>query len=98
MAGRLVVSGATGSLLERTGLLSVDVGPDRDRLIAALAPRALAASVVNGLVEVQVDGDGRLDIVRDVVAELGLPLNRMTIRLTSLDEVFVTRSNQGSLA
>src|SRR5436190_21391738 len=27
-AGRLVVAGATGSLLERTGVLSVDIGPD----------------------------------------------------------------------
>ena len=39
--GHLVVSGATGSLLERTGLLTVDVGAERDALIARLAERGL---------------------------------------------------------
>ena len=42
--GTLVVCGATSSLLERTGQLSVDVGPDRDVLVAALAKRKIAAT------------------------------------------------------
>jgi ABC-2 type transport system ATP-binding protein len=94
-AGRLVVSGATGSLLERTGLLSVDVGTERDGLIAALAAKSLLAEVVNGVVEVQVESDADLDVVRDAVAELGLPLHRMTTRLTSLDDVFLDRAGHG---
>ncbi|MGQ0432298.1 MAG: ABC transporter ATP-binding protein [Microthrixaceae bacterium] len=94
--GRLVVSGSTGSLLERTGLLTVDVGPDRAPLVAALALRALTASVVNGLVEVQVADERDVDVVRDVVADLGLPLNRMTARSTSLDDVFVDRAGRGA--
>jgi ABC-2 type transport system ATP-binding protein len=92
--GRLVVAGATGSLLERTGMLNVDVGPDRARLVEALASRSLTATVVNGLVEVQVQSDTDVDVVRDVVAELGLPLNRMTTRLTSLDDVFLDRAGR----
>jgi ABC-2 type transport system ATP-binding protein len=91
-AGRLVVSGATASLLERTGALSVDVGPDRDQLVAALASRSLSASVLNGVVEVQVTDDDDIDTVRDLVAELGLPLRRMTTRVTSLDDVFLDRA------
>jgi len=94
--GRLVVSGSTGSLLERTGLLTVDVGPDRPPLVAALASRSLTASVVNGLVEVQVADERDVDVVRDVVADLGLPLNRMTARSTSLDDVFVDRAGRGA--
>ncbi len=94
-AGRLVVSGATGSLLERTGMLSVDVGTERDELVAALAAVSLPAEVVNGIVEVQVEGDDDLDLVRDVVAELELPLHRMSTRLTSLDDVFLDRAGQG---
>jgi len=93
-AGRLVVSGATGSLLERTGLLTVDVGTERDRLIARLADHGLRAVVELGLVEVQVGGDADMDVVRDAVAELGLPLHRMTTRLTSLDEVFLDRAGR----
>jgi ABC-2 type transport system ATP-binding protein len=88
-AGRLVVAGATGSLLERTGVLTVDVGQERERLVAALLQRGLQAREEAGVVEIEVDGPQHLDLVRDVVADLGLPLHRMTSRLTSLDEVFV---------
>jgi ABC-2 type transport system ATP-binding protein len=88
-AGRLVVAGATGSLLERTGVLTVDVGQDRERLVAALAKRRLRAVEANGVVEVEIAKPAHLDTVRDVVADLGLPLHRMSSRLTSLDEVFV---------
>jgi ABC-2 type transport system ATP-binding protein len=91
-AGRLVVSGATEALVTGTGLLSVDVGAGRDALVAALATRSLVAAVTNGLVEVAVRSDDDLDVVRDVVAELGLPLHRMTTRLTSLDDVFLARA------
>ena len=93
--GRLVVSGATGSLLERTGLLSVDVGTERDGLVERLARAGLTATTSAGLVEVEVQADADIDAVRDAVAELGLPLHRMTTRLTSLDEVFLDRAGQG---
>ncbi len=93
--GHLVVSGATGSLLERTGVLSVDVGTDRDGLIQRLAARGLQAVADAGLVEVQIRGDADIDTVRDAVADLGLPLHRMTTRLTSLDEVFLDRAGRG---
>jgi ABC-2 type transport system ATP-binding protein len=92
--GHLVVSGATGSLLERTGLLTVDVGTERDGLVARLAERGMVATVEAGVVEVQVSGDADIDAVRDAVAELALPLHRMTTRLTSLDEVFLDRAGR----
>ena len=38
-AGRLVVSGATDSLLERTGIVTVDVGPRGDELVAGAGER-----------------------------------------------------------
>ena len=93
--GRLVVSGATGSLLERTGVLTVDVGVERAALIAGLARRSLPATEVAGVVEVQVEGQADIDAVRDTVVELGLPLHRMTTRLTSLDDVYLARAGQG---
>jgi ABC-2 type transport system ATP-binding protein len=92
--GRLVVSGATGSLLERSGVVSLDVGPDRDVLVSALTERGLPAVVTAGSVEVDVAGEDDLDVVRDLVADLGLPLHRMTTRLTSLDEVFIDRASR----
>jgi ABC-2 type transport system ATP-binding protein len=90
--GRLMVAGATGSLLERTGALTLDVGPDMQGLIALLRERSLEAAPVHDLLEVQITSDADLDRVRDAVAELGLPLHRMTSRLTSLDEVFLDRA------
>ncbi len=91
-AGRLVVSGGTESLLERTGLVTVDVGLHGEALVAALTSRGLASVITDGLVEVTVDGDRDMDLIRDTVADAGLPLFRLSTRLTSLDEVFVRRS------
>jgi ABC-2 type transport system ATP-binding protein len=90
-AGRLVVSGRTDSLLERSGVLTVEVGDESAAavLVAGLAKRRMKASVVDGSVEVAIGGDDDLDRVRDLVAELGLPLYRLGSRLTSLDEVFM---------
>jgi hypothetical protein len=50
--------------------------------------------VVDDLVDVTVDGDDDLDRVRDLVADLGLPLHRLTTRATSLDEVFLRRARE----
>jgi len=91
--GRLVVSGSTAGLLERTGVLTVDVGPERDALVALLESRGLAAVSGAGTVDVQVQDDADVDRVRDAVAELGLPLHRLTSRNTSLDDVFLDKAS-----
>jgi ABC-2 type transport system ATP-binding protein len=88
-AGRLVVSGGTDSLLERTGFVTVDVGPRGEELVAALTKIGIHASADEHLVEVTVEGDHQMDVLRDVISDLGLPLYRLTTRLTSLDEVFL---------
>jgi ABC-2 type transport system ATP-binding protein len=95
-AGRLVVAGATDSLLERTGTVTIDVGPTTDALVAALGAVKLPASVNEGVVEAQINGDDDLDIVRNVIAQLELPLYRLSTRVTSLDEVFLKRAEEAS--
>ncbi len=95
-AGSLVVSGSTDSLLERTDIVTVEVGHGWDALVAALTKAGMTAVADEGLVEVTVAGDGQIDVVRDAVADLGLPLYRLTSRLTSLDEVFLRRSAEVS--
>jgi ABC-2 type transport system ATP-binding protein len=95
-AGRLVVAGETESLLERTGRVTVDVGVAAATLADCLATVPLDAVVVDGLVEVTLGSDDELDVLRDVIAELGLPLHRLSTRLTSLDEVFLDRARTGS--
>lgn len=91
-AGRLVESGPTESLLERTGLVTVDVGHRVDELLAGLSRASLTAVAADALVDVTVGNESDLDTLRDVIAELELPLYRLSTRLTSLDEVFLRRA------
>ena len=62
-AGHLVVSGETDALLERTGVVTVDVGHRHDELVAGLARIGMHAELAEGasLVEVTVDDDDQLD-------------------------------------
>jgi ABC-2 type transport system ATP-binding protein len=87
--GRLVVAGPTQDLLEQTGVISVEVDDRVDELAAALTGRSLSVRVQDGVVDVQVAGDSDLDVIRDTVAALGLPLHRLSSRVGSLDDVFV---------
>ena len=89
--GTLVTDAPTQSLLTRTGTVIVDVGPAGvDGLVAALAKVGKDGIVADdGTVEVRIDDERDLDRIRDIVADLGLPLHRLTNRLRSLDEVFV---------
>jgi hypothetical protein len=48
---------------------------------------------VDGAVEVAMSGDGDLDVIRDTVVELALPLHRLSTRVGTLDEVFVRRAS-----
>jgi ABC-2 type transport system ATP-binding protein len=93
-SGRLVVAGATESLLERTGTVTVDVGPSGAELAAALGTVHLGATAADGVVEVEIGSDADLDTVRNVIAQLGLPLYRLSTRVTSLDEVFLHRAEE----
>ncbi|MGH9265282.1 MAG: ABC transporter ATP-binding protein [Acidimicrobiales bacterium] len=93
-AGRLVTDAPTTSLLHQTGTVIVDVGPAAvPALTAALSARGMGVTADgSGTAEVTVADETDLDTIRDVVADLGLPLHRLTNRLTSLDEVFVDRA------
>ena len=95
-AGRLVVAGETGALLERTGTVTVDVGYGALNLAGALTRAGIGAAVKDRLVEVTVRHDTDLDEVRDAVVALGLPLHRLTSRAGSLDEAFLPRAETGA--
>ncbi len=88
-AGRLVVAGHTDSLLERTGIVAVDVGTHGAELVDALRARGREVELHDGVVELAMHDDGDLDLLRDELAARRLPLYRMSTRLTSLDDVFV---------
>jgi ABC-2 type transport system ATP-binding protein len=96
-AGRLVTDAPTDTLLHQTGTLTVDVGPAGvPALQAALTARGMEVNADgSGTLEVTVTGDDDLDAIRDAVADLGLPLHRLTNRLTSLDDVFTREAVPG---
>jgi ABC-2 type transport system ATP-binding protein len=93
--GHLVLAGPIDQLMQTTGYMRVEVG-GRDDAVAALA-QALAAKDVGTTpvdahhidVDTQVHGDVTFDIVRDAVADLGLPLYAVSTRHRSLDDVFL---------
>ena len=89
-AGRLVVAGSDGLAARahrrRHGRRRDGRAPGSSP--GSPAPRSPAV-VDDGVVEVTIGGNHDLDVLRDVIADLGLPLYRLTSRLTSLDEVFL---------
>lgn len=88
--GRLVVAGATDSFLERAGTVAVEVGSGAQALALALSDLGMAATAAGGLVEVVLRSDDDFDAIRDAVANLELPLHRLSSRAGSLDEAFLT--------
>jgi ABC-2 type transport system ATP-binding protein len=97
-AGRLVLAGPTTQLLERAGTVRVDVGRTSDGVVDELARRGMAATILDDG-SLEISGNGRsgdevLDTVRDVVAQLGLPLHALSTRHASLDEVFLRTAGE----
>jgi len=92
--GALVVAGATEGLVQRTGMVMVDVGDRAPELVAALMALGMNAAVVDSTVEVTVAAEGDVDAIRDAIADLGLPLHRLSNRFRSLDDVFLTAARR----
>ncbi len=90
--GRLVAAGPTVDLTADTAAVIVEVAADGRPLALALEAAGLAAAIVDGHVEVTTTGPDDLDVIRDTVADLGLPLLRLATRGHSLDEVFRERA------
>ncbi len=98
-AGRLVLAGPTETLLHQTGKFTVEVNTGVGRLARALTERglrvvideALGTDGEGGAIDVIVDSDPgpELDTIRDVLADLNLPLQRLSSRAASLDEAFL---------
>ena len=93
-AGQLVVSGATDALLERTGAGHRRRRHRHDELLAGLAPDRLHAELADGARSSRSPSTTTTSSTRCATrsSALGLPLYRLSTRLTSLDEVFLRRA------
>jgi ABC-2 type transport system ATP-binding protein len=92
--GTLVVAGATEGLVQRTGMVVVDVGDRTSELVTALLALAMNAAAVDNTVQVTVTAEEDVDAIRDAIADLGLPLHRLSNRFRSLDDVFLTAARR----
>ena len=99
-AGRLLLAGPVHQLVQRTGVMRVEVGGHSEaaRLLAeALVARGLGVTPVDeGSLDVDTasHGEDAFDTVRDVIGDLGLRLYSLSTRHQSLDDLFLTRAAQ----
>jgi ABC-2 type transport system ATP-binding protein len=87
-AGRLIRSAPLTTFTERTGMLAIDVEEGAPALADALVAAGLQAVADGRTVLVELLDDRPWDIVRDAVADLGLPLVRIEQRRRGLEELF----------
>src|SRR4249920_2081992 len=87
-AGHLLRAAPLGTFTERTGVLAVEVEEGEAALTTALLARGLQAVADGRTVLLNVTEDRQYDLVRDAVADLGLPLVRMEQRRQSLEDLF----------
>src|SRR4249920_1466601 len=87
-AGRLLRAAPLGTFTERTGYLAVEVEEGEARLAAALTERGLTPAVDGRTVVVPIEDERPYDIVRDALADLGLPLVRLEQRRKGLEDLF----------
>ncbi|MGD9894570.1 MAG: ABC transporter ATP-binding protein [Dehalococcoidia bacterium] len=87
--GRLIHSGSLASFSGAAPFVSVSVGPDGIGALAGeLGRRGLTVHADTDHIVVDFHDDHTYDVIRDTVAELGLPLLRMARRRTSLADLF----------
>jgi ABC-2 type transport system ATP-binding protein len=86
--GKLLRSAPLGSFTERTGTLSVEVEDGQVTLAERLIGRGLRAVVDGSAVLIDLTDERPFDIVRDTVADLGLPLIRIEQRRHRLEDLF----------
>jgi ABC-2 type transport system ATP-binding protein len=93
--GRLLRADTISSITKANEFLLVEVDEGSELLLAELTSRGLTPVAYQRGLLVQLAGESSYDIVRDAVADLGLPLNRLEQRRHRLEELF---SDSGSEA
>jgi ABC-2 type transport system ATP-binding protein len=86
--GRLLRSDTMTSFTKVSQVLLIEVDEGMAALQAELAARGLAPRRSGRGLLVRIDGDATYDIVRDAVADLGLPLNRLEQQRRRVEELF----------
>ena len=86
--GRLLRSDTMTSFTRVSQVLVIEVDEGTAALQAELAARGLGPGRSERGLLVRIDGDATYDVVRDAVADLGLPLNRLEQQRRRVEELF----------
>jgi ABC-2 type transport system ATP-binding protein len=87
-SGRLLRADSISSVTQASAVLLVEVDEGTELLLAELSRRGLAPVAYQRGLLVQLAGEETYDVVRDSVADLGLPLSRMEQRRHRIEELF----------
>jgi ABC-2 type transport system ATP-binding protein len=87
-AGRLLRADTIDSFTKASQMLVIEVEEGLATLREELARRGLQPRMYQRSLLVPIGGDGTYDVVRDSVADLGLPLSRMEQRRHQVEELF----------
>jgi ABC-2 type transport system ATP-binding protein len=86
--GRLLRAATISSFTQASQVLAIEVDEGGELLAAELARRGLEPVARERALLVLLAGEETFDTVRDAVADLGLPLNRMEQRRHRVEELF----------
>ncbi len=92
--GRLLRADSMTSFTQVSQVLLIEVDEGTGDLAAELAARGLRPRQHERALLVQIESDATYDLVRDAVADLGLPLNRLEQRRRRVDELFRENEEQ----
>ncbi|HME66516.1 MAG TPA: ABC transporter ATP-binding protein, partial [Streptosporangiaceae bacterium] len=95
-AGRLLRADTITSFTKASQVLAVEVDEGLAQLQQELRARGLTATLAQRTLLVPLGGDDTYDVVRDAVADLGLPLCRLEQRRHQVEELF--RDEQSELS
>src|SRR5215472_7004529 len=87
-SGRLLRADTMTSMTQASQVLLIEVDEGSDLLLAELGRRGLEPRAYQRSLLVRLEGDDTYDTVRDAVADLGLPLNRLEQRRRRVEELF----------
>src|SRR6266516_3912391 len=96
--GALLRADTLTSFTQISQVLAVEVDEGMRELAGEFARRGVASRQDGRALLVRLDGDATYDLVRDVIAELGLPLNRLEQRRRRVEELFRDEAPQGQAA
>ena len=96
--GRLLRADTITSMTQVSQVLLVDVDEGSEELLAELGRRGLEPRRHQRSLLVDLSGDATYDIVRDAIADLALPLNRLEQRRRRVEELFQDDDEADGLA